>query len=341
MSEPSPDTFAAAIALIGLAVDPEATSARLAELQKGVEALARHRPSSMPTVRRATRQNTLSVGSSTSPRVATTGTRPTNSGIRPAGSDFGVPEVDAARTRGRWDGKTPETAGDAAQEVGAERDRQRCGCLLKQSQLVVGRGERGRHSASRGSGRAPEVRPPPKKKREERRSRCGPCSRRPASPDSADGSASRGPRRPRDGPDRVHLEGDGDPPSVGLRVLAPPRGCRRGSLGGLVGASRPRCAPSPASPDPSSSPDQRLERWGPRTLAPRGPLGWRSDAPPGRSVVRTPPALSAALVVVAGSVGVPKSRCTTIIDRPAPLGASPPPSIFPHSRPAICPPSTR
>jgi hypothetical protein len=57
MSEPSPDTFAAAIALIGLAVDPEATSARLAELQKGVEALARHRPSSMPTVRRATRQN--------------------------------------------------------------------------------------------------------------------------------------------------------------------------------------------------------------------------------------------------------------------------------------------
>jgi hypothetical protein len=37
MSEPSPDTFSAAIALIGLAVDPKATAARLAELQKQIE----------------------------------------------------------------------------------------------------------------------------------------------------------------------------------------------------------------------------------------------------------------------------------------------------------------
>jgi hypothetical protein len=37
MSDPSPDTFSAAIALIGMVVDPKATSARLAELQKQVE----------------------------------------------------------------------------------------------------------------------------------------------------------------------------------------------------------------------------------------------------------------------------------------------------------------
>jgi hypothetical protein len=40
MSE-TPDTFAAAIALIGMAVDPKATSARLAELQKQIDAAAK------------------------------------------------------------------------------------------------------------------------------------------------------------------------------------------------------------------------------------------------------------------------------------------------------------
>jgi hypothetical protein len=37
----TPDTFAAAIALIGMAVDPKATSARLAELQKQIDAAAK------------------------------------------------------------------------------------------------------------------------------------------------------------------------------------------------------------------------------------------------------------------------------------------------------------
>jgi hypothetical protein len=37
MTEPSPDTFAAAIALLGLALDPKAMSARLTELRTAVE----------------------------------------------------------------------------------------------------------------------------------------------------------------------------------------------------------------------------------------------------------------------------------------------------------------